>query len=246
MSHRSPSLLRRVFPAFALTTVGVGMVHSLDRPAVIGAQGPLALLIDPNATTVVPPATNAPAATSERVTNAPAATSARVTNAPAGTSAPVTNAPAGTSAPVTNAPAGTSAPVTNAPAGTSAPATNAPTGTSAPAGTSAPVTNAPAAPAVNDCGALTGSGSPVTITWRRDYGVVQVAAKFNSDGTLCSATAQYQTYDTRSDRYESYAIPILNKQAANAGSANIQGVSGATAISDAYKKSLQSAIDNKK
>ena len=224
MSHRSPSLLRRVFPAFALTTVGVGMVHSLDRPAVIGAQGPLALLIDPNATTVVPPATNAPAATSERVTNAPAATSARVTNAPAGTSAPVTNAPAGTSAP----------------------ATNAPTGTSAPAGTSAPVTNAPAAPAVNDCGALTGSGSPVTITWRRDYGVVQVAAKFNSDGTLCSATAQYQTYDTRSDRYESYAIPILNKQAANAGSANIQGVSGATAISDAYKKSLQSAIDNKK
>ena len=235
MSHRSPSLLRRVFPAFALTTVGVGMVHSLDRPAVIGAQGPLALLIDPNATTVVPPATNAPAATSERVTNAPAATSARVTNAPAGTSAPVTNAPAGTSAPVTNAPAGTSAP-----------ATNAPTGTSAPAGTSAPVTNAPAAPAVNDCGALTGSGSPVTITWRRDYGVVQVAAKFNSDGTLCSATAQYQTYDTRSDRYESYAIPILNKQAANAGSANIQGVSGATAISDAYKKSLQSAIDNKK
>jgi uncharacterized protein with FMN-binding domain len=86
----------------------------------------------------------------------------------------------------------------------------------------------------------------VTITWRRDYGVVQVAAKFNSDGTLCSATAQYQTYDTRSDRYESYAIPILNKQAANAGSANIQGVSGATAISDAYKKSLQSAIDNKK
>lgn len=209
MSHRSPSLLRRVFPAFALTTVGVGMVHSLDRPAVVGAQGALAPLVDPTATTVV---------------------------------APVTNAPAATSAPVTNPPAGTSAPAaTNAPAATSAPAA-----TAAPAATSAPVTNAPVAPAANDCGALTGNGSPVTITWRRDYGVVQVAAKFKSDGTLCKATAQYQTYDSRSERYESYAIPILNKQAANAGSANIQGVSGATAISDAYTKSLQSAIDNKK
>ena len=66
-----------------------------------------------------------------------------------------------------------------------------------------------------------------------------------SDGTLCKATASYQTYDSRSERYESYAIPILNKQASNAGSANIQGVSGATAVSDAYAKSLQSAIDNK-
>ena len=198
MSHRKPSLVRRVFPALALTTVGVGMVHSLDRPAIVGAQGNLLPLVDPTATTVVPPATNAPVVTAAPV----------ITNAPA-----VTSAPAGT-----NAPAVTAAPV---------------------------VTAAPAAPAANDCGALTGNGSPVTITWRRDYGVVQVTAKFMSDGTLCKATAQYQTYDSRSQRYESYAIPILNKQASNAGNANIQGVSGATAVSDAYIKSLQSAIDNK-
>jgi uncharacterized protein with FMN-binding domain len=198
MSHRKPSLVRRVFPAIALTTVGVGMVHALDRPAIVGAQGNLLPLVDPTATTVVPPATNAPVVTAAPV----------ITNAPA-----VTSAPAGT-----NAPAVTAAPV---------------------------VTAAPAAPAANDCGALTGNGSPVTITWRRDYGVVQVTAKFMSDGTLCKATAQYQTYDSRSQRYESYAIPILNKQASNAGNANIQGVSGATAVSDAYIKSLQSAIDNK-
>jgi uncharacterized protein with FMN-binding domain len=198
MSHRKPSLVRRVFPALALTTVGVGMVHALDRPAIVGAQGNLLPLVDPTATTVVPPATNAPVVTAAPV----------ITNAPA-----VTSAPAGT-----NAPAVTAAPV---------------------------VTAAPAAPAANDCGALTGNGSPVTITWRRDYGVVQVTAKFMSDGTLCKATAQYQTYDSRSQRYESYAIPILNKQASNAGNANIQGVSGATAVSDAYIKSLQSAIDNK-
>jgi uncharacterized protein with FMN-binding domain len=145
---------------------------------------------------------------------------------------------------VTNAPGITAAPVvTNAPSVTSGqttPATNAPAATTAPV-----VTNAPTAPAANDCGALTGNGSPVTITWRRDYGVLQVTAKFMSDGTLCKATASYQTYDNRSERYESYAIPILNKQAANAGNANIQGVSGATAVSDAYAKSLQSAIDNR-
>ena len=209
MSHRQPSLARRIFPAFALTTVGVGMVHSLDRPAVVGARGILAPMVDPSATTVVPPVTNAPGATATPVTAAP------VTAAPA-----VTNAPA----------AGT---------GQTTPATNAPVATAA------PVTAAPAAPAANDCGALNGTGSPVTITWRRDYGVVQVTAKFMSDGTLCKATAQYQTYDSRSERYESYAIPILNKQASNAGNANIQGVSGATAISDAYTKSLQSAIDHR-
>jgi len=183
MSHRQPSLARRIFPAFALTTVGVGMVHSLDRPAVVGARGVLAPLVDPGATTVVPPVTNAPGATATPITAAPV--------------------------------------------------------------TAAPVTNAPAAPAANDCGALTGTGSPVTIAWQRDYGVVQVTAKFMSDGTLCKATAQYQTNDSRSARYESYAIPILNKQAANAGNANIQGVSGATACSQAYAQSLQSAIDHK-
>ena len=198
--------MRRVFPALALTTVGVGMVHALDRPAIVGAQGNLMPLADLGTTTVVPPITNAPGTTAAPVvTNAPTAT-----NAPAATSGQTTAA--------TNAPAATTAPV---------------------------VTNAPATPAANDCGALTGNGSPVTITWRRDYGVIQVTAKFMSDGTLCKATASYQTYDSRSERYESYAIPILNKQASNAGSANIQGVSGATAVSDAYAKSLQSAIDNK-
>lgn len=192
MSHRKPTIARRVFPALALTTVGVGMVHSLDRPAVVGAQGNRTPLADLGATTVVPPVTNSPGATA-----APVVTNASV--------------------------------VTNAPAATTAPA----------------VTNVPATPAANDCGALTGTGSQVTIAWRRDYGVIQVTAKFMSDGTLCKATAQHQTYDNRSERYESYAIPILNKQAANAGNANIQGVSGATAVSDAYMKSLQSAIDNK-
>ena len=60
---------------------------------------------------------------------------------------------------------------------------------------------------------------------------------------MCGASAQYQTYDNRSARFEDYAVPILNKQVASAQSANIQGVSGATAVSQAYQSSLQSAVD---
>lgn len=103
-----------------------------------------------------------------------------------------------------------------------------------------------AAPASNGaCGALTGTGSETPIQWNRQYGVIKVSVKFTADGTLCKASAVHQTFDSRSERYESYAIPILNQQAMSAKSANIQGISGATAVSEAYARSLQSAIDNK-
>ncbi|CAB4619223.1 unannotated protein [freshwater metagenome] len=202
MSSRKPSLGRRIFPAIALSAVGVGMVNVLDRPNSIGALGGATTpTIDPAiSTTVVAPGTNAP-----------------ITAQTVSTVAPTTAAPStgGTSAPAVTAPPTTAVPVT-------------------------------VAPATNDCGALTGTGASTTIAWRRDYGVLQVTAKFTSAGVICHASAQYQTYDSRSDRYESYAIPIMNKQAVSAGSANIQGVSGATGVSGAYKTSLQSAIDNKK
>lgn len=192
MSRRTPSLARRIFPALALSTVGVGMVHALDRPNPVGALGPLVPSTDPNAVTTI----------------APIETTTTV--APVGTNQP-----------------SNSTPVTAAPA---------------------PVTNPPttAAPAGNDCGAVNGTGASTTIAWRRDYGVIQVTAKFTSAGVLCKASANYQTYDGRSQRYEDWAVPVLNQQAKSAGSANIQGVSGATAVSQAYQKSLQSAIDNRK
>jgi uncharacterized protein with FMN-binding domain len=192
MSRRTPSLARRIFPALALSTVGVGMVHALDRPNPVGALGQLVPSTDPNAVTTI-----APIETTTTV--APV-----VTNQPS-TSTPVTAAPA---------------PITNPP--TTAAATG------------------------NDCGAVNGTGASTTIAWRRDYGVIQVTAKFTSAGVLCKASANYQTYDGRSQRYEDWAVPVLNQQAKSAGSANIQGVSGATAVSQAYQKSLQSAIDNRK
>ena len=116
----------------------------------------------------------------------------------------------------------------------------------APAATAAPVTAAPVttpAPAANDCGAITKTGSAATIVHRREYGTLQVTAKFTSAKVLCAANASYSVYESRSNRYNDYAIPILSDQAVSAKSANIQGVSGATATSNAYANSLQSAID---
>jgi len=46
----------------------------------------------------------------------------------------------------------------------------------------------------------------------------------------------------RNAQYSNYAVPTLTQEALKAQSANIQGVSGASAISSAWKQSLASAI----
>ena len=205
MSNREPSLARRLFPALALTGVGLGLVNVLDRPAPTGAAG--AGLLD--------------------------TTGAPLTNAANGDPAAATTVPTPNSV---AAQGQQSSPATAAP-----PATQAPVVTAAPPATQAPA--ATPAPATNDCGAITKTGNSTEITWRRSYGVIQVTVKATSAGQVCGASAQYQTYDSKSSRYEDYAVPVLNKQVAAAGGSNIQGVSGATAVSQAYQQSLQSAID---
>lgn len=158
------------------------------------------------------------------------------------------NVSAADAATTTIAPVDTTA-TTLAPNGGASAAGGVPTATVAPSATTVAPPVATAAPATttapDSCGALSGTGSPGQITERRNYGTVTVTAKFTAEGTLCSASATYQVYDQKSVRYEEYSIPILNKQAVAAKSANIQGISGATAVSDGYRASLQSAIDNK-
>ena len=201
MSNREPSLLRRLYPALALTGVGFGLINVLDPPAPTGAAG-AGVLDSTGATQNGAAGVDGAVATTVPTPNSVAAQSQGTT--------PATQAPAATAAPAT--------PATQAPAVT-------------------------AAPASNDCGAVTKTGNSTEITWRRSYGVLQVTVKATSAGQVCGASAQYQTYDNKSARYEDYAIPILNKQVASAQGANIQGVSGATAVSQAYQQSLQSAID---
>lgn len=115
--------------------------------------------------------------------------------------------------------------------------------TPATAATTPATTPATAAPAASDCGAIVKTGAVANIVHSREYGTLQVTAKFTSAKQLCEASATYSVYEFKSNRYNDYAIPILNQEAAAAHSANIQAVSGATATSDAYQQSLQSAID---
>ena len=199
MSNREPSLLRRIYPAVALTGIGFGLVNVLDRPSPVShlAAGPVSS--DPSSTTV---AGTDPAAGA--ATTVPPVPNSVGTQGQGAT--PVT----------TPAPAATAAPV--------------------------PVTPAPA-PATNDCGAIVKTGSAAAIVHRREYGSLQVTAKFTGAGVLCAAGADYSVYESKSNRYNDYAIPILSKQAVAAHSAAIQGVSGATATTQAYINSLQSALD---
>lgn len=187
MTHRRPTLGRRLLPAVALTGVGFGLVHALDRPLVATGTGDAVPLADPSSTTLMP--------VGDTSTSTTVVVAAVPQTAPAASSVP-------------------------------APATTA-------------------VPASNTCGAIVTTGSQASIYERRQYGVIAVTARFTGSGTLCKVSAKYQVYDRRSQRYEEWAVPILNKQATKARSANINGISGATAVSRAYAQSLQSAIDQK-
>ncbi|WP_410672497.1 FMN-binding protein [Amycolatopsis sp. cmx-4-68] len=75
------------------------------------------------------------------------------------------------------------------------------------------------------------------------FGPVQVRITVEN-GKLTSVTAvEYPTENPRDQEINEYAIPELNQEAAQAGTADIDMVSGATYTSDGYVRSLQSALD---
>ncbi|MCG2799139.1 MAG: FMN-binding protein [Cellulomonas sp.] len=74
------------------------------------------------------------------------------------------------------------------------------------------------------------------------YGNVQVAVTF-TDGVISSVATLQAPSGHESSQINAYATPILAQEAVAANSANIDTVSGATFTSQAYAKSLQSAID---
>jgi uncharacterized protein with FMN-binding domain len=89
-----------------------------------------------------------------------------------------------------------------------------------------------------------GSSTPVTgDTAQTRWGPVQVRITVNG-GQITDVTAvQYPNGNGRDQEINSYALPVLAKEALAAQSANIDHVSGATVTSDGYVQSLQSAID---
>lgn len=109
-----------------------------------------------------------------------------------------------------------------------------------------PVTTPAPASAPAACGAKKSTGSTADIVDRnRVFGTLVVTAKFASNGELCGVAVNFDVWDRKSVQIEQYALPKLNARAKKAKSANIQGVSGATAVSRAYAASLQAAIDAK-
>lgn len=97
-------------------------------------------------------------------------------------------------------------------------------------------------------GTTAGTTSGTTTTYNGDtastrYGDVQVRITV-TDGVLTAAEAiAYPDQDGHSARINQHAVPVLNKAATAARSANISMVTGATYTSNGYIQSLQSALD---
>jgi uncharacterized protein with FMN-binding domain len=75
------------------------------------------------------------------------------------------------------------------------------------------------------------------------YGPVQVQITVKSGAVTSVAATDYPMNDSRDAQINSYAIPQLNSEAASAGNANIDMISGATYTSEGYLSSLQSALN---
>ncbi|MEN3357041.1 MAG: hypothetical protein V7637_1023 [Mycobacteriales bacterium] len=137
--------------------------------------------------------------------------------------------PAAALAPVSPG-ASTPHPTTSPTAGTSG------TGTSG-TGTTGTGTSAAATTAAGTSGTFTGGS--VDTRW----GPVQVQITV-ADGKITDAQAVvYPQGNHRDIEINDYALPLLQQEAVQAQSAQIDAISGATVTSDGYISSLQSAID---
>ena len=130
---------------------------------------------------------------------------------------------------------GTTTPATTTPA-TTTPATTTPA-TTAPAATG-PATTAPAttAPATSAARSYTGPD----VQYR--YGDVQVEVTVQDGKVTKIAIPQEGATDPHSAMINSYAIPVLVKEALAAQGLNFDVVSGATFTSDAFAQAYQSAL----
>ncbi len=136
--------------------------------------------------------------------------------------------------------AGTGSGTAPAPGSTTAPSTT-PTPSTVPSGGASPgrstTTTVPATPT---CTGTTVTGDSTSTR----YGPVQVKITVDSSGKICAADAVASpNNDRKSQAINSRAVPQLDQKAVAAGNASFNGVSGATITSNAYKKSLQSALD---
>lgn len=120
----------------------------------------------------------------------------------------------------------------------------APTTTAVPT-TTVPPTTTTTIPLV--CGTHAVTGPESQMDWgAKSFGTVTATGYFEADGTLCGATADWWAELLISEEITAEAVPVLNARATKAHAADVNAVSGATATSNAYRTSLQAAIDAEK
>lgn len=102
----------------------------------------------------------------------------------------------------------------------------------------------------SDSGSSSGSGSGSSSgkTYTGDavstrYGDVQVRITVKKGRITDAEVTQVPWSNHRDQQINGYAVPILNSEAVDAQSAQIDMVSGATYTSEGYIQSLQSALD---
>jgi uncharacterized protein with FMN-binding domain len=91
-------------------------------------------------------------------------------------------------------------------------------------------------------GTRSGTGQDVGF----QYGDIQLKVTMSGGKVTDVQIVQLNMSDPKSQSIDSYAIPQLRQEAIAAGSAQIDGVSGASYTSQAYEQALQSAIDQAK
>lgn len=90
-------------------------------------------------------------------------------------------------------------------------------------------------------GSVSGTFTGAAVETR--YGAVQVEITVENGVITSSQAIQYPNRDRHDQQINAYAVPVLNSEAVDAQSADIDSVSGATFTSVGYARSLQSAID---
>jgi uncharacterized protein with FMN-binding domain len=115
-------------------------------------------------------------------------------------------------------------------------------------GTAARSTSAASTPPI--VASATPAAKPTTPTTKtvtggvseNQYGPVQVQVTVRGGKVTAVTATQYPNGDSRSAQISAYAIPALNQEALQAGSAGIDMISGASYTSESYLASLQSAL----
>jgi uncharacterized protein with FMN-binding domain len=121
-------------------------------------------------------------------------------------------------------------------------------GAAPPAAISTPSTGgssagAPGAGAPASGGSTTGGKTVTGAAANTIYGPVQVQITVKSGKVTGAKAVEYPQETSRDIQINTFAIPVLNREAASIGSAKIDMVSGATYTSQGYITSLQSALD---